>query len=497
MTLLRVGTNKWVDCRSGPAWEVTCENKVVSRWYHFAFNLTCRVRMTTHSLSGTEQRAALSLAGIFALRMLGLFMIYPVFAPWARHLPDATTLTIGLALGLYGLTQALLQIPFGFLSDRIGRKPIIAAGLVLFVLGSVIAALSSSIYGIMLGRVLQGAGAIGSTVLALAADTTLEEHRTKAMAIIGMTIGLAFGIAVVLGPILTGWVGVRGIFWLTAILAVCGIGVLYLLVPRVKVQTVHRDTEPVPALFRRVLTDRELLRLDWGIFSQQAILTASFLTIPFVLVQAGLAIHHQWWIYLPVLIVSIALLVPLVIIAERGRMKPVFLVSIILLGAGQVLFPWGHGHLALMVLGLVVFFTAFNVLESVLPSMVSRLAPAGAKGTAMGVYSSSQFFGIFVGGAAGGWIKTHWGIMGVVVFCVLVALIWWLVALPMRPPAQVSTRMLRVKPHNDTEAQAIEDKLRQVPGVMEATVIIEEGVAYVRTERGLGLDRLTAAIADT
>lgn len=428
--------------------------------------------------------------------MLGLFMIYPVFAPWARHLPDATAVTIGLTLGVYGLTQALLQIPFGFLSDRIGRKRVIAAGLVLFAAGSVIAALSPSIYGIMLGRVLQGAGAVGSTLLALAADLTREEHRTKAMAVIGMTIGLAFGIAVVLGPVLNGWIGVRGIFWLTAALAGSGIVVLYVLVPRPAAPTVHRDAEPVPELFRRVLANRDLQRLDISIFCQHAILTASFLTIPFLLTQAGVALHHQWWVYLPVLVVSIVLLVPLVILAERGRMKPVFLGSIALLAVGQVLFPWGHAHLGLMILGLLAFFTAFNVLESILPSLVSRVAPADAKGTAMGVYSSSQFLGIFVGGALGGWIDSRWGVDGVVAFCIAMAVLWASFAWSMRPPAQVSSRALRVNVQDESEARRLEDRLRQVPGVLEAVVVCAEGMAYVRGERGLSPSALSAVLAD-
>lgn len=445
-------------------------------------------------MTGTERRAALSLAGIFSLRMLGLFMIYPVFAPWARHLPDATSVTIGLALGVYGLTQALLQIPFGFLSDRIGRKTVIAAGLALFAVGSVVAALSPSIYGIVLGRVLQGAGAIGSTVLALAADLTLEEHRTKTMAIIGMTIGAAFGLAVVLGPVFNGWIGVQGIFWLTAALAGLGTVVLYVAVPRAPTRTVHRDAEPVPELFGRVLANRELLRLDLGIFSQHAILTASFLTIPFVLARTGVALHHQWWVYLSVLVVSIACLVPLVILAERGRMKPVFLGSIALLAIGQLLFLWGQSHLGLMLLALVAFFTAFNVLESVLPSLVSRLAPADAKGTAMGVYSSSQFLGIFVGGALGGWIEGRWGLDGVVAFCVALAAIWWVAAWTMSPPAQVARRVVRVSVADEADARNLEHKLRQVPGVMDAIVVRNEGMAYIRGDRHLSQNALTAVI---
>ncbi len=392
-------------------------------------------------MTGSERRAALSLAGIFSLRMLGLFMIYPVFALWARRLPDATAFSIGLALGVYGLTQALFQIPLGFLSDRLGRKRIIAAGLLLFALGSVVAALSHSIDGIILGRLLQGAGAVGSAILALAADLTREQQRTKAMAVIGMTIGASFSLALVAGPILNRWIGVPGIFWLTAVLALLGIGVLYGLVPQPLVSSVHAEAEPVPALFKRVLTDRELLRLDFGIFVQHTILTASFLSVPFVLKQAGVALHDQWFVYLPVLVVSVICMLPLIILAERGRMKPVFLASVATLGVSQLLLLLGHGRLPVVIVALLVFFTAFNLLEASLPSLISRVAPSEAKGTALGIYSSSQFFGIFVGGALGGWLQGVWGLTGVFVLCAVLAGLWLLVAITMRLPGRVSSRL--------------------------------------------------------
>ncbi|MGH8415029.1 MAG: MFS transporter [Gammaproteobacteria bacterium] len=451
--------------------------------------------MKANSMTGTERRASLSLAGIFSLRMLGLFMIYPVFAVWARRLPDATATTIGLALGIYGLTQALFQIPFGFLSDRIGRKRIIAAGLIVFAIGSMVAALSHSIYGIILGRLLQGAGAVGSATLALAADLTREEHRTKAMAIIGMTIGASFGLAVVVGPVLNGWIGVPGIFWLTAVLAVCGIGVLYVLVPQPVVSRIHREAEPVPALFKRVLADRELLRLDFGIFVQHAILTASFLSVPFVLKQAGINLHDQWFVYLPVLVVSVLFMVPLIIMAERGRMKPVFLASVALLAVSQLMLLFTHTSLPLVLLAILVFFTAFNLLESTLPSLISRVAPAEAKGTAMGVYSSSQFFGIFAGGVLGGWLQGVWGLTGVFSLCAVLAGLWWLVALFMRPPGRVSSRVLRVQVQDESAASRLAEELRRIPGVLEAVVVPAEGVAYLRVGAGLDEVRLAALAA--
>jgi len=390
-------------------------------------------------MTGSERRAALSLAGIFSLRMLGLFMIYPVFALWAKQLPDATEFTIGLALGVYGLTQALFQIPLGFLSDRVGRKRIITAGLLLFAIGSVVAALSHSIYGIIFGRLLQGAGAVGSATLALAADLTREENRTKAMAIIGMTIGASFSLALVTGPILNRWIGVPGIFWLTAVLALLGIGVLYTLVPKPLVSRVHGEAEPVPALFKRVLTDRELLRFDFGIFVQHAILTASFLSVPFLLEQSGVTLHDQWFVYLPVLVVSVIFMVPLIIMAERGRMKPIFLASVATLGVSQLLLLLGYGGLPVVIGALLAFFTAFNLLEASLPSLISRVAPAEAKGTALGIYSSSQFFGIFVGGALGGWLQGILGFIGVFGLCSVLAGLWLAVAIAMRPPGRASS----------------------------------------------------------
>ena len=436
-------------------------------------------------MTAGERRSSLSLAFIFALRMMGLFMIYPVFAVFARQLQGSTPALIGLALGIYGLTQAMLQIPFGMMSDRIGRKPVIAGGLLLFALGSAVAALSNSIYGIILGRMLQGAGAVGSTILALGADLTREEQRTKAMAIIGLTIGLSFAVSMVLGPVLNTWIGLHGIFWLTAALGLLGIAVLLWVTPHPSRTKLHRDTEAVPALFKRVLSDGQLLRLDFGIFALHAILTATFVALPVALHNvAGFNLHQQWVLYLPVLAVSVIGMVPLIIIAERHRhMKPVFLGSILAIAAAELGLTLWHATLWAVIPALILFFTAFNLMEASLPSLISKVAPPASKGTAMGVYSSSQFFGIFVGGTLAGWLQGHYGLASVFAFACCVGLVWFGIAVSMPQPSYLSSYLLRVGRLHDNKAGDLAEQLMAVRGVADAVVVGDEGVAYLKIDR--------------
>lgn len=385
--------------------------------------------MSAAKLSSSEIRAALSLAGIFGLRMFGLFMIYPVFAVYARQLPDATPSRIGLALGIYGLAQALFQMPLGIASDRLGRKRVIAAGLVVFALGSGMAGLAHTVAGIALGRFLQGIGAVGSAVLALAADLSREQQRTKVMAVIGVTIGFSFGLALVIGPLFDAWFGVPGMFWLTAGLAGVAILLLYTAVPAPEASPVHAETEAVPALLSRVLQDPMLLRLDFGILLQHAILTATFLGVPLTLQAAGADGGAAWKLYLPVLAVSVALMGPMIMLAERrGRMRAMMLAAVATLGLAQLGLMTQVGGLWFTALALSLFFAAFNFLEAALPSLITRLAPSKARGTAMGVYSSAQFLGIFLGGVLGGMAQSHFGSAGASGLSMVLAGLWLLSA---------------------------------------------------------------------
>lgn len=384
-----------------------------------------------------ERLAATTISVIFALRLLGLFMIYPVFTAYARGLRGANAEMIGLALGAYGLTQGLLQIPFGILSDRIGRKIMITIGLILFAIGSVVAARAGSVQGVLIGRILQGGGAVGSALLALLADLTRVEVRTRAMASVGITIGFAFVVAIVIGPELAALIGVSGIFWLTAVLALLGIAVVLGLVPRPSATNAGTDIKAVPALLLRVLSNRELLRLDLGIFALHTILTASFLALPDLLTRLfHLTADHSVIIYLPVLAASIVVMIPTVIVAEKGgRMKEVFLVTIAVLLASILALILGEASTVAVIIAMIAFFSAFNVMEAMLPSLVTRFAPPEAKGTATGVYSSLQFFGIFVGGAVGGIAASLGGPHGVFIFAAIVAFFWLVVAVAMQRPA--------------------------------------------------------------
>ena len=438
------------------------------------------------AMTATERRAAFSLAGIYALRMLGLFMILPVFSLYAHDLKGATPALIGLAIGIYGMTQAILQIPFGLLSDRIGRKPVIVFGLLVFAAGSVVAAAATDMHWVIAGRALQGAGAIAAAVMALTADLTREEHRVKAMAIIGMTIGASFAVAMVLGPVLNGWIGVPGIFWLTAVLAVGGIGVVAWVVPSPVVSRVHRDAEPVPAQFAAVLKDGQLLRLDFGILTLHLILTASFVVLPLALRDlAGLAETKHWEVYLPVLLLSLPAAIPFIIQAEKHRrMKQVFVGAIAVIALAE--FGLYEVHATVLGIGvmLFVFYAGFNLLEAILPSLIAKMAPPDSKGTAMGFYSSSQFLGAFLGGSLGGWLYGRFGLDSVFLFCAVAAVLWLAVAAGMRNPSYLSSRLLRVEVTDPEAARRLARRITAVHGVAEAVVIPEDGVAYLKVDSG-------------
>jgi len=439
---------------------------------------------TTNKMTASEKRAVFGLAGVYGFRMLGLFLILPVFALFAEQLPGATPLLTGLAVGVYGLTQAILQIPFGLLSDRIGRKPVIFGGLLLFALGSVIAASAQDVWMVILGRAVQGSGAIAAAVMALAADLTREENRTKAMATIGMTIGTSFMVAMMAGPVLGRLIGVSGIFWLTAVLALLGIALVALVVPTPTRSSVHRDAETVPAMFRRVLSNGDLLRLDFGIFSLHLILTALFLAVPLVLRDLGLEPLKHSYLYLPVMLGSIAAMVPFVILAEKGGlMKPVFLGAVASLAIAQLALGMFASQFWGFVAALALFFTAFNLLEATLPSLVSKVAPVDAKGTAMGVYSTSQFAGAFVGGVLGGWVHQQFGLAAVFQAGALVGVVWLLLAGGMHKPGRYASRLVNFGAMAPEGAAELAGRLRGVSGVIEAVVVADEGVAYLKVDR--------------
>ena len=433
-----------------------------------------------------DKRVIFSIAGIYGFRMLGLFVILPIFSLYADKIIDATPLLIGLALGIYGLTQALLQIVFGILSDRYGRKPIIVFGLLLFIFGSIICALSSTIYGMIIGRALQGAGAIGSTLTALVADVTQEESRMKAMSVIGMTIGFSFLIAMILGPILNNMVGLSGIFWLTAVLGGCGIWLVIFQVPTPKRIKTHLQKEMLLSRILRVLKNRELLRLNFGILILHASLTALFITVPIILRNyLGISEAHQWLVYLPTLVVAFFLMVPFIIIAEsKNRMKKVFVCAVGVLVLMPFLLALTDHHIVLMSLFLMLFFASFTLLEAALPSLVSKICPVHSKGTAMGIFSSFQFFGFFVGGSLGGIVFHHYGIKGIFLFNGIMALIWFAIAVTMKQPKPLSSKIFSMTPYRGKRnATDLEQEILNVEGVEEVLVCMHEYVAYLKVDK--------------
>ncbi len=427
-----------------------------------------------------ELRASFGLAAIFGLRMLGMFIILPVFALYAATLPGGSSHTmVGLALGAYGLTQACLQVPFGWLSDHWGRKRAIYLGLLIFALGSFIAALAHDVHMVIVGRIIQGAGAISAAVLALVADLTRDDQRTKAMAVIGMTIGGTFALSMAAGPVLDRIIGVPGIFALTGLLALAALLVVRMVVP----DPVEVPAPPVaarPAWFA-VLRDTQLLRLNFGIFALHGILMALFVVVPFAL-QTHLPASRHWLVYLPVMLGAIALMLPPLLLAERrGLQKTVFIGALGVLIVALALLMFSQRDLPGLVAGLLFFFAAFNLLEATLPSMISKRAPPGAKGAAIGVYSSVQYVGTFVGAASGGWLSQHYGAEAVFGFCGALALAWLLSSFGMRVPRNLETRRYQLPRVDALSVGGLVRALAGLPGVREVN-LSGEHIAYLKVD---------------
>lgn len=439
----------------------------------------------SESMSPLELRASFSLASIYGLRMLGMFLILPIFSIYAETLPGGQShLLIGLALGAYGLTQAIFQLPFGMASDRFGRKRIIYIGLLMFVVGSIVAALATDIYTVIIGRSIQGAGAVSAAVTALVADLTREEHRTKAMAMIGGTIGVTFALSLVAGPALNQWIGVSGIFWMTAILAVLAILMVKFVVPDPLISRFHSDAEAVPARLKEVLRNPQLLRLNYGIFALHAGQMAMFVVVPFAIKQtSGMGVNDHWKIYLPILLLSFVLMLPAIIVGEkRAKLKLVFVSAVALMLLAQLLFAVTIHHFWGVVISLGVYFVAFNILEASLPSIISKVAPAASKGTAMGVYNTAQSLGIFVGGVSGGYLSHFYSSSVVFVFCSVLVALWLFFALSMQAPPAVKSKMYHLGEISAANARTLSDRLSSLPGVREAVVIAEEGLVVLKVD---------------
>ncbi|EEY95312.1 MFS transporter [Acinetobacter johnsonii] len=432
-------------------------------------------------MNALERRSTFALSSIFALRMLGLFMIIPVFSVAGQTYEYATPALLGLAVGIYGLTQAILQIPFSLIADRYSRKPLVVFGLLLFALGGAIAAMSDTIYGVIIGRAIAGGGAVSAVVMALLADVTREENRMKAMATMGMSIGVSFAVAFSLGPWLTGLVGISGLFWVTTIMGLAAISMLFL-VP--KVTRHHRNYQQgYLAQLKQVLKMGDLNRLHVSVFSLHLLLTAMFIYVPSQLIDfAKIPLNSHGWVYLPLLVVSLFFAFPSIVLAEKYRkMRGIFLTAIggIILGLGILIFGFESKYILLTGLGL--FFIAFNVMEALLPSWLSKAAPIQSKATAMGVNASSQFLGAFFGGVTGGQLlllnntALGWSIL------TGLAIVWLLISFGLAQPRYLSSMVLRLPEHKQTDEWT--SQLLAIRGIEEVVVMSDQQVAYVKVDK--------------
>jgi predicted MFS family arabinose efflux permease len=434
-------------------------------------------------MNASERRATMALGSIFALRMLGLFMIVPVFAIYGQSYTGATPALIGVAIGVYGLTQACFQIPMSLWADRFPRKPLIVMGLLIFAVGGLISALSTDIWGVIIGRAVAGGGAVSAVVMALLADVTREEQRSKAMAAMGMSIALSFIVAFSLGPILTQSMGLNGLFALTSVSALLAIGLLFL-VPT-PVRAIRQTYQSYPAQLQQVLRLGDLNRLHFSIFMLHLLMTAAFVMIPSQLMHIGnIPVSQHGWVYLPLLLLGFVLAVPAIIVAEaKRRMRRIFISAVILITVSLLVLTTVEHFSSGLLLGIGLFFIAFNLLEALLPSWLAKTAPVASKATAMGLNASSQFFGAFVGGVAGGQLVTHMSVTMAWSVLAVLSVFWVGIVFGLTSPPYLSSLAVRLPVDGQLNVQEWAVRLLDVHGIEDAVVLEEHHIAYLKIDR--------------
>ncbi|MCB1693859.1 MAG: MFS transporter [Pseudomonadales bacterium] len=447
-------------------------------------------------MTKTEFRAAASIGLLYIVRMLGLFMVLPVL-PVSGEVQSASPLLIGLALGVYGLSQALLQIPLGLLSDRIGRKPVILGGLVMFVAGSIVAGASGHIFGIIVGRLLQGCGAIASTLLALVSDVTSIENRSKAMAIVGISIGGSFGLALILGPLIANLGGLPAVFYFTAGAGLVGIVVVLTVLPNPTVRSHNPESSLTPRFITDVLANADLRRTTASVFMLHYLLMSSFIVLPVLLSQTGVEHDNLHWVYFGLLAFSFLLMTPLMWIADKPKNVRPLLLGMIGIFVGSQLLLTVETELLSVLSSLLLFFMAFNLLEVILPALVSKTSRAGQRGTGMGIYSTSQFAGGFAGGALGGAILAASDITHLLWANALACAIWFIYLYGISQPRNYKTIACRVATSGNMSASAVADALLSVGGVEDVAFMDDDRLAYLKVDEDIYDDEALSRFGDS
>ena len=437
-------------------------------------------------MDALERRSVLALASVYLFRMLGLFLIMPIISIAADDLNGANAALIGAAIGVYGLTQALLQIPMGMMSDKIGRKPIILIGLTIFALGSLICANADSMTSLIVGRAIQGAGAIASTLMALLSDVTREQNRTKAMATVGISIGVSFMLSLVMGPWLYSIMGLAGLFYLSLAFSVIGMGLIIFAVPNVKQHTFKRDTTPSLQALSKVLANKSLRFMNTSIFILHASLTALFVCIPnLLLTRFDLPLADHSWLYLIVMGLAFIGMLPMVIVAEaKGKMKQVVSYALLMLAFGT-LFMGFSSSVTLFGVTLWLYFVGFNTLEATLPSLISKVSPVGYRGTAMGIFSTHQFMGAFIGGIGGGWLLQHYSAQIVFITVAVVMFVWTFFATRQAPTRHLTSLAFSLQHLDNVEIDKLANDLSGVDGVEDMQIFSDEKTAYLKVDKKL------------